>query len=116
MVTVGMNYQVRDGQGEKFEAVFKSVMALMETLPGHVQTHLYHDVFHSGAYVILSEWQSEETFNAFQDSEQFKKVTSWGREQILEGRPRHEIYRTGTVSAAVGAVGCPVRHHAVHSA
>ncbi|MBI1319521.1 MAG: antibiotic biosynthesis monooxygenase [Candidatus Hydrogenedens sp.] len=116
MVTVGMNYQVRAGQDEKFVSVFKSVMALMNDLPGHVKTHLYHDVFEPGSYVILSEWQTEADFEAFQNTEQFKKVTSWGREQILEGRPRHEVYRTGSVTGAPAGSGCPVQHHAIKSA
>jgi heme-degrading monooxygenase HmoA len=45
--------------------------------------------------LIVSRWDSEDAFRAFTASEKFKKVTSWGRENILSGPPRHTTYREG---------------------
>ena len=92
MVTIGMNYDVLEGQGEKFESVFKSVLDIMNHTDGHVQSSLYKDVFKPNAYLIVSEWSEEAAFRAFTTSEQFNKIVDWGKEQILAGRPRHEIY------------------------
>jgi heme-degrading monooxygenase HmoA len=43
----------------------------------------------------VSRWESEAAFNAFVASDAFKKVTNWGRENILAGPPRHTTYREG---------------------
>ena len=53
-------------------------------------------------YLILSRWSSEEAFHAFVASDAFKKVTNWGKENILRGRPQHTTYRQnddGSVSS-----------------
>ena len=46
----------------------------------------------AGSYVILSEWQTREAFQAFLQSDAFKQVTAWGKTEILRGRPRHKVY------------------------
>jgi heme-degrading monooxygenase HmoA len=46
----------------------------------------------AGSYVILSEWANRAAFDAFVASEAFKNVTTWGKEQILAGRPSHTYY------------------------
>ena len=35
---------------------------------------------------------SKKDFESFLHSDAFKKVTSWGRAEILRGRPRHKVY------------------------
>jgi sulfofructose kinase len=47
----------------------------------------------------VSRWQSEDAFNAFVASDAFKKVTSWGKQNILAGPPRHTTTARVTRSA-----------------
>ncbi|MEQ8767540.1 MAG: antibiotic biosynthesis monooxygenase [Planctomycetota bacterium] len=93
MITVGMNYQVLPGKEEVFENAFRGVLDVMKDMDGHSESHLYRDVDNGQSYVILSEWNDEEAFQSFIKSEQFAKVTNWGSEQILAGRPSHNVYR-----------------------
>jgi hypothetical protein len=57
----------------------------------------------------VSEWHHRAGFDAFVASDAFKKVTAWGLNGILAGRPRHQVY--GGEAAPIGG-GCPVSHHA----
>ena len=92
MTTIGMHYDVIAGKEEEFERGFLSVLEHLKAVPGHVESHLYEDVASVGSYVILSEWQTKEAFDAFLRSDAFRSVTSWGRAEILRGRPRHKVY------------------------
>jgi heme-degrading monooxygenase HmoA len=92
MTTIGMNYEVIPGKEEEFERGFLSVIEVLKTLPGHVESHLYEDVASVGSYVILSKWQRKEDFDAFLKSDAFKKAVAWGRAEILRSRPRHQVY------------------------
>jgi heme-degrading monooxygenase HmoA len=95
MVTIGMNYRVLPGKNETFERAFQQVLESMEGMEGHAESHLYRDVSDPQSYLIASEWSSEEAFQDFVRSDAFARVTTWGREQILAGRPRHRVYRHG---------------------
>jgi heme-degrading monooxygenase HmoA len=44
-------------------------------------------------YLIVSRWSDEQAFQRFTASDAFKKVTSWGAENILAERPSHTTYR-----------------------
>lgn len=92
MVTIGMNYVVLPGKEPVFERAFKSVLDVMKAMPGHSASHLYRDVDAEGAYLIVSDWNDKSAFDSFVKSEAFAKVTNWGKEQILAGRPRHQVY------------------------
>lgn len=92
MTTIGMHYDVVAGKEQEFEQGFLGIIERLKTVAGHVESHLYEDVQTTGSYVILSEWQTKESFNAFLKSDAFKQVTSWGRAEILRGRPRHKVY------------------------
>ncbi|MBI3893200.1 MAG: antibiotic biosynthesis monooxygenase [Candidatus Wallbacteria bacterium] len=92
MITVGMNYQVRSGKEAVFENAFKNVLTVMKEMAGHRESHLYRDVESSRSYLIVSDWETREAFDGFLRSDRFAKVVNWGREEILEGRPKHEIY------------------------
>ena len=93
MTTIGMNYEVIPGKEEEFERGFLSVIEVLKTLPGHVESHLYEDVASVGSYVILSEWSTKEDFDRFIHSDTFKQVVAWGKAEILRSRPRHKIYQ-----------------------
>ena len=92
MITVGMDYKLLPGKGEEFVAVFTKVLGIMADMDGHDETHLYRDVYSDHDYLVVSKWSDEGAFNAFIQSERFKNVADWGRENILTCRPSHEIY------------------------
>lgn len=92
MITVGMNYEVREGKGPLFEEGFRQVLKVMAERPGHVKSRLFKDIDSPRSYLIHSEWDSKEAFITFIRSEEFAGVTRWGSEEILAGRPSHKIY------------------------
>lgn len=106
MVTIGMNYEVIPGKEAAFEAVFDKVLGVMRALPGHQETTLYKAVPNPRMYLIVSKWRDKASFDAFIASEQFRKVTDWGKSQILAGRPTHEVY--GAEEPPTAAAACPV--------
>lgn len=95
MVTIGMNYYVLEGKEKVFEDACSRVVDAMREIDGHDESHLYARVGDEPVYLIVSRWKSEEAFKGFIASDQFKKVTSWGKENILSGPPRHTTYREG---------------------
>lgn len=107
MVTVGMNYMILEGKEDAFETVFYKVLVVMEAMEGHKDSKLFHEVRNPQHYLIVSEWHSQDAFDAFIQSDKFKSVVNWGKEQVLASRPHHEIYGGGQAPAASG---CPVPH------
>ena len=93
MVTVGMNYKVIPGKEEVFENAFNNVLKVMGEMEGHTKTALYKDVNDPQQYLIVSDWNSEDAYNAFLNSDKFAGVVNWGKENILAGRPSHTVYR-----------------------
>ncbi|MFQ5672177.1 MAG: antibiotic biosynthesis monooxygenase family protein [Nitrospinales bacterium] len=94
MVTIGMNYKMIPGKEKIFEDAFKNVLEVMKEMQGHCKSFLYRDVNDPQSYLIVSEWDSEEAFNAFIRSDKFRGVANWGKENILAGRPVHTVYKT----------------------
>ena len=93
MVTIGMNYKMLPGKGKVFEDMFTKVLGVMNEMEGHSKSFLYNDVSDSESYLIVSEWSSEDAFNDFMQSDQFKNVVNWGKLNILAGRPSHTVYK-----------------------
>ena len=93
MITIGMNYDVLDGKQAVFENAFEKVVHAMRNADGHDASRLYKEVGSPGRYLIISKWNDQAAFDAFIRSDAFRKVTDWGREQILAGRPQHDVYR-----------------------
>lgn len=94
MVTIGMNYHVLPGKEQVFEDACQRVVETMRGIDGHDESHLYRRLGDDApVYLIVSRWESESAFEAFIASDAFKKVTSWGRQNILSGPPRHTTYR-----------------------
>lgn len=93
MVTVGMNYKVIPGKEEVFENAFNNVLKVMGEMEGHTRTALYRDINDPQQYLIVSDWNSEDAYNAFLNSDKFAGVVNWGKENILAGRPSHTVYR-----------------------
>ena len=92
MITIGMNYEVLDGKEGVFENACRGVIAALEKAAGHDYSKLYQDTANRKSYLIMSQWSDMNAFNAFIRSEQFQKVTNWGKEQILAKRPSHQVY------------------------
>ena len=93
MITVGMNYNVISGKEQDFEDKFAAVISALEAADGHSHSTLWKDVSNGSAYLITSEWSDEQAFKDFIQSEAFREVTNWGKEQILSGRPQHKVYK-----------------------
>ena len=92
MITVGMNYHVIDGKQQDFEAKFAAVIEALSVAEGHSSSTLWKDVGDDASYLITSEWSDEQAFTDFIQSQAFRDVTNWGKEQILAGRPTHTYY------------------------
>ena len=90
------------------------MLAVMGEMDGHVNTHLYRDVFHDRSYLIVSEWENREAFDVFVASEQFQNVIDWGNANILASRPKHEIYEGA--AAPFSEAGCPYHESRAASA
>jgi heme-degrading monooxygenase HmoA len=96
MVTIGMNYFVLPGKEQVFEDAVAKVVDTMRGLDGHDDSHLFREVGDGDpTYLIVSRWNSEQDFKNFVASDAFKKVTDWGQQNILSGRPRHTTYQEG---------------------
>jgi heme-degrading monooxygenase HmoA len=94
MITVGMNYKVLPGKQAEFEEKFAAVLGALQNAPDHQSSTLWRDVADDASYLITSEWASEQAFAAFIQSQAFRDVTNWGKEQILAGRPQHKVYKS----------------------
>lgn len=92
MITVGMNYHVIEGKQATFEAAFNKVLEVLAAAPGHDNSQLYVDVNDRQSYCIVSQWNDEDAFAAFMRSDEFRAVADWGKEEILDRRPQHQIY------------------------
>jgi heme-degrading monooxygenase HmoA len=92
MTTIGMHYDVIPGKEEEFEKGFLGVIEHLKTVAGHVESHMYEDVASVGSYVILSQWETKESFDGFMKSDAFKQVVAWGKAEMLRGRPKHKVY------------------------
>ena len=93
MITVGMNYHVIQGKQSDFEEKFARVIDALRAAEGHSSSTLWKDVSDDASYLITSEWSDETAFRDFIQSQAFRDVTDWGKEQILSGRPQHKIYK-----------------------
>jgi len=96
VVTIGMNYHVIPGKEQVFEDACAKVVQTMEGIEGHERSRIYKAVADDAPdYLIVSRWQSEQAFQDFVASDAFKKVTSWGKQNILRDRPSHITYHEG---------------------
>ncbi len=93
MITVGMYYDVIPEKAPLFVAKFQEILDLLKTTPGHQSSFLYQRVDDPHSYAIMSEWNDRQAFLDFIQSDTFRQVTTWGREQILRAAPKHKIYQ-----------------------
>jgi heme-degrading monooxygenase HmoA len=95
MTTIGMHYDVIPGKEQTFVDGFLKVIQHLGTVAGHVESRMFEDVALKGSYLIVSQWQDKASFEAFIHSQAFADVTSWGKAELLRGRPRHKVYQNG---------------------
>jgi heme-degrading monooxygenase HmoA len=107
MVTIGMNYKVLPGKGETFVNACQGVIRAMNGMNGHKKSFMYQDIEDKNSYLIISEWEDEAAFHSFVGSDTFRKVTNWGKEQILAGRPSHTTYHSGAAAGHGHSHGTP---------
>jgi heme-degrading monooxygenase HmoA len=71
------------------------VLDVMRDADGHGDSQLFRrvDGGDHAEYLIVSRWGDEQAFDSFIASETFKKVTSWGLNNVLAGRPSHTTYQ-----------------------
>jgi heme-degrading monooxygenase HmoA len=93
MITVGMNYHVLPGKQADFEQKFAAVIDALKAAEGHSSSTLWKDTSDDASYLITSEWSDEQAFRDFIQSQAFRDVTTWGKEQILSTRPQHKVYK-----------------------
>lgn len=93
MLTFGLNYDVKEEFVDQFLSVANNALDLMDSLEGHIATHLYSNVNKPNSFLIYSEWETDDHFSAFMRSEAFKNVQNMSRD-MLEDRPKHKIYET----------------------
>ena len=43
-------------------------------------------------FLIISQWNNQESFQTFVASDAFRSVTNWGAKELLMGRPIHQIF------------------------
>jgi heme-degrading monooxygenase HmoA len=94
MVTIGMDYRTLPGKEQEFVDNFRTVLAAINEADGHDQSRLYEDVDEKGSYLIVSNWNELEAFQGFIQSDAFKEVTAFAKENILAERPKHKVYRS----------------------
>jgi len=93
VVTIGMNYFVREGKEQIFEDACAKVIELMRSIDGHDVSDIYRRVSDGDpVYLVVSRWENEKAFRDFVASDAFKKVTNWGKLNILNGPPKHTTY------------------------
>jgi heme-degrading monooxygenase HmoA len=93
MVTIGMNYKVLPGKGDEFVQKFRAVLSVINETSGHEKSNLFQDVDDPRTFLIVSNWSELNAFQNFIQSQSFKDVTSFGKENILAERPSHKVYK-----------------------
>ena len=89
--------EVLPGKEEIFEGACKKVLEVMGEASGHDESQIFRrvDGGDTAQYLIVSRWNDSTAFDTFIASDAFKKVTSWGKDNILAGRPSHTTYQEG---------------------
>jgi|SRR3954464_1871727 heme-degrading monooxygenase HmoA len=67
---------VHEGQEAAFEAAYARVTAAVNGTAGHIRDELLREHGRPGRYVLLSEWQSEEAFRAWEDAPIHRELTT----------------------------------------
>lgn len=67
---------IKPGTQEAFEAAFAKVTQQVKGTKGHMRDELIKDTTNPDAYILLSEWESQEAFLAWEDAPIHKETTT----------------------------------------
>ncbi|WP_393971432.1 antibiotic biosynthesis monooxygenase [Oxyplasma meridianum] len=91
MANIGFYYTIKEGHEKEFENTFQDTVEFLKlNAEGYKEAHLYREVG-KNSYMILSLWDSVESFSNFVKSREFGEVTKFGK-LIVEGKPYHKIF------------------------
>ena len=97
---IAMNrFQVQPGRGEDFERIWRERDSYLVGVPGFLQFALLRGA--DGEYVSHSTWQSHAAFDAWTQSEAFRRGHAQGSlTGILAGPPAVSVYESVMVTPA----------------
>lgn len=84
---------VQSGDEEAFEAAYREVSAKVAGTAGHIRDELLRQSGGDGGYILLSEWDSEERFRAWEDAPIHRELTTPMR-PYWAGQIERRIYAT----------------------
>lgn len=73
MITVANRIFVAPEYAEQFEERFKARAGLVDAMPGFVANHVLRPTKPGDPYVVLTFWDSHESFQAWTQSDAFKQ-------------------------------------------
>jgi heme-degrading monooxygenase HmoA len=93
---------VDDKNAAAFEKAYTSVAEQVSGTPGHIRDELLRDQTRPGGYILLSEWESEERFLAWEDAPVHREATTPMR-PYWAGRVERHIYPVRATRGGVRA-------------
>jgi|ERR1700733_9736002 heme oxygenase (mycobilin-producing) len=82
---------VRESDRAAFEAAYAEVTAKVKGTPGHIRDELLNDESDPSAYILLSEWESKQAFQAWEDAPIHRQITTPMR-PFWSGQVTRKIY------------------------
>lgn len=93
MINIGLYYKIKPGHEKEFEKTFLGVVSLLKGSDlGFLGGKLYREIADPSEYMLYTEWTSLESFRKFSESKAYKDTVAFGK-TIVEGRPRHKVFR-----------------------
>jgi len=83
--------KIKPGEEAAFEAAYAEVTRKVKGTSGHIKDELLRADGEPGSYVLLSEWESKETFLAWEDAPIHMQTTTPMR-PYWAGRVERKIY------------------------
>jgi len=79
-VRTTLTITVKPGAEDEFEAVWRTIAEVVKHEPGNLRQALSRDPNEPGVFVVTSDWDSRETFSAFEKSPEQDDLTAPIRE------------------------------------
>jgi heme-degrading monooxygenase HmoA len=68
--------KIKPGEEQAFEAAYAEVTRKVKGTPGHLRDELLRRTDQPDSYVLLSEWESQEKFLAWEDAPIHRQTTT----------------------------------------
>ncbi len=95
MIVTSNRIPVNSEHAEAFEQVFQDRANLVDGMPGFISFQLLRPTKEGDPYIVMTTWESRESFEAWTSSEEFKeghaKSGTLPREAFL-GHPTLEVH------------------------